>query len=128
MFNIRSVDLNLLPVFEAVYEEKSLSRAAVRLAMTQSAISHALSRLRFVFRDELFVRQSRGVIPTPAADRVYPKVRDALASPEREWRHSIAFYDRFGGPGRQLRVDQRPVSGRHSAPGPARSANLYGPR
>ena len=80
MFNIRSVDLNLLPVFEAVYEEKSLSRAAVRLAMTQSAISHALSRLRFVFRDELFVRQSRGVIPTPAADRVYPKVRDALAS------------------------------------------------
>ncbi len=44
MFNIRSVDLNLLPVFEAVYEEKSLSRAAVRLAMTQSAISHALSR------------------------------------------------------------------------------------
>ena len=59
MFNIRSVDLNLLPVFEAVYEEKSLSRAAVRLAMTQSAISHALSRLRFVFRDELFVRQSR---------------------------------------------------------------------
>jgi len=80
MFNIRSVDLNLLPVFEAVYEEKSLSRAAVRLAMTQSAISHALSRLRFVFRDELFVRQSRGVIPTPAADRVYTKVRDALAS------------------------------------------------
>jgi LysR family transcriptional regulator, transcriptional activator for leuABCD operon len=80
MFNIRSVDLNLLPVFEAVYEEKSLSRAAVRLAMTQSAISHALSRLRSVFRDELFVRQSRGVVPTPAADRVYPQVRDALAS------------------------------------------------
>jgi DNA-binding transcriptional LysR family regulator len=80
VFNIRSVDLNLLPVFEAVYEEKSLSRAAVRLAMTQSAISHALSRLRFVFRDELFVRQSRGVVSTPVADRVYPKVRGALAS------------------------------------------------
>ena len=80
MFNIRSVDLNLLPVFEAVYEEKSLSRAAIRLAMTQSAISHALNRLRFVFRDELFVRQSRGVIPTPTADRVYAKVRDALTS------------------------------------------------
>src|SRR6188472_4221607 len=80
MFNIRSVDLNLLPVFEAVYEEKSLTRAAVRLAMTQSAISHALSRLRFVFRDELFVRQSRGVAPTPTADRLYIKVRNALAS------------------------------------------------
>lgn len=80
MFNIRSIDLNLLPVFEAVYEEKSLSRAAVRLAMTQSAISHALSRLRFVFRDELFVRQSRGVAPTPTADRLYINVRNALAS------------------------------------------------
>ncbi len=46
MFNLRSVDLNLLPVFEAAYEERSLSRAASRLAMTQSAVSHALSRLR----------------------------------------------------------------------------------
>ena len=64
MLNIRSVNLNLLPVFEAVYEEKSLSRAAVRLAMTQSAISHALSRLRSGFRDELFVRQSREVVRT----------------------------------------------------------------
>jgi len=79
-FNIRSVDLNLLPVFEAVYEEKNLSRAALRLAMTQSAVSHALGRLRFVFRDELFVRQSRGVVPTPGADRIYAKLRDALAS------------------------------------------------
>ena len=39
MLNLRSVDLNLLPVFEAVYEERSLSRAAARLAMTQSAVS-----------------------------------------------------------------------------------------
>jgi DNA-binding transcriptional LysR family regulator len=80
MFNIRSVDLNLLPVFEAVYEEKNLSRAAVRLAMTQSAVSHALGRLRFVFRDELFLRQARGVLPTPGADRIYAKLRSALAS------------------------------------------------
>ena len=67
MFNIRSVDLNLLPVFEAVYEERNLSRAAVRLAMTQSAVSHAVTRLRTLFRDNLFVRQSRGVVPTPIA-------------------------------------------------------------
>ena len=80
MFNIRSVDLNLLPVFVAAYEERSLSRAAVRLAMTQSAVSHAVNRLRALFRDELFVRQSRGVLPTPGADRVYAKLRDALAS------------------------------------------------
>ena len=80
MFNIRSVDLNLLPVFEAVYEEQSLSRSAVRLAMTQSAVSHAVTRLRTVFGDELFVRHSRGVVPTPAADAIYAKLRDALVT------------------------------------------------
>jgi LysR family transcriptional regulator, transcriptional activator for leuABCD operon len=80
MFNIRSVDLNLLPVFEAVYEEQSLSRAAARLAMTQSAVSHAVTRLRALFHDELFVRHSRGVIATPTADRVYAKLRGALGS------------------------------------------------
>ena len=80
MLNLRSVDLNLLPVFEAAYEEKSLSRAATRLAMTQSAVSHALSRLRAVFRDELFVREARGVLPTPVADLIYAKLRGALGS------------------------------------------------
>ena len=78
MFNIRRVDLNLLPVFEAVYEEQSLSRAAVRLAMTQSAVSHAVTRLRALFNDELFVRQPRGVLPTPTADVVYARIRNAL--------------------------------------------------
>lgn len=80
MLNLRSVDLNLLPVFEAAYEERSLSRAATRLAMTQPAVSHALNRLRAVFEDDLFVRQARGVVPTPAADRIYAQLRDALAS------------------------------------------------
>jgi DNA-binding transcriptional LysR family regulator len=78
MFNIRSVDLNLLPVFEAVYEEQSLSRAAVRLAMTQSAVSHAVTRLRALFRDALFVRHARGVLPTAAADQIYAKIRGGL--------------------------------------------------
>jgi DNA-binding transcriptional LysR family regulator len=80
MLNLRGIDLNLLPVFEAVFEERSLSRAAVRLAMTQSAVSHAMSRLRSVFRDELFVRAARGVLPTPVAQMIYAKVRGALGS------------------------------------------------
>ncbi len=80
MFNIRSVDLNLLPVFEAVYEEKSLSHAAARIGMTQSAVSHALTRLRTVLRDDLFVRHSRGVTPTPAADGIYARLHEALGS------------------------------------------------
>ena len=78
--NLRSVDLNLLPVFEAVYEERSSSQAARRLALTQPAVSHALARLRALFRDELFVRQSRGVRPTPVADRLYGKLTGALVS------------------------------------------------
>lgn len=80
MLNLRAVDLNLLPVLEAIYEERSLSRAATRLAMTQSAVSHALSRLRLVFRDELFIRQPRGVAPTAVADTLYATLRGALSS------------------------------------------------
>ena len=80
MFNLRGVDLNLLPVFEAVYETGSLTRAAERLAMTPPAVSHALSRLRATFEDALFVRQSRGVAPTPAAERIYGHLHGALAS------------------------------------------------
>ncbi len=80
MLNLRSVDLNLLPVFEAAYEERNLSRAAERLAMTQSAVSHAVTRLRAVFRDELFIPQARGMLPTPAADMVYTKLRGALTA------------------------------------------------
>jgi DNA-binding transcriptional LysR family regulator len=80
MLNLRSIDLNLLPVFEAAYEERSLSRAAERLAMTQPAVSHALTRLRALCNDDLFTRRSRGVEPTPVADRVYASVRGALGA------------------------------------------------
>ena len=74
MLNLRAIDLNLLPVFEAAYEERSLSKAAVRLAMTQPAVSHALSRLRTAFRDDLFIRHPRGMTPTPAADAIYGRL------------------------------------------------------
>jgi len=80
MLNLRGIDLNLLPVFEAAYEEPTLSRAAERLGMTQSAISHALARLREVFNDELFVRSGRGVVRTQTADDIYAKLHDALTT------------------------------------------------
>ena len=54
--HIASLDLNLLRVFDALVEEKSATRAGERLGLSQSAISHALSRLRYVLNDELFVR------------------------------------------------------------------------
>lgn len=65
--HIRSVDLNLIPVFDAIMSEGSLSAAAGRLGMSQSAVSHALARLRAITGDELFVRTGRGMRPTPHA-------------------------------------------------------------
>jgi hypothetical protein len=62
--NIAAVDLNLLKVFEALHEESSASRAALRLGVTQSAVSAALRRLREVYGDQLFVRTGRGLAPT----------------------------------------------------------------
>jgi DNA-binding transcriptional LysR family regulator len=65
-----------LPVFEAAYEERNLSRAARRLAMTQSAVSHSMTRLAAVFRDELFIRKTKGVEPTRVADLIYGRLRE----------------------------------------------------
>ncbi|MDI7046666.1 LysR family transcriptional regulator, partial [Escherichia coli] len=67
--NILSVDLNLLKVFDAIYVERSVSRAAVRLDLTQPSVSHGLTRLRTLFGDPLFVRLHGGVEPTIAAMR-----------------------------------------------------------
>jgi DNA-binding transcriptional LysR family regulator len=76
--NLRSLDLNLLPVLEAVYTERSLTRASETLHLTQPAVSNALSRLRAHFEDPLFVRDGRGVKPTAMAEALMPAVREAL--------------------------------------------------
>jgi DNA-binding transcriptional LysR family regulator len=78
MFNLRSLDLNLLTVFEAIYELGTVSNAADRLALSQSATSHALSRLRKVCRDELFVLGHKSLSPTPTAQAMYPVIKHAL--------------------------------------------------
>src|SRR5271167_3672047 len=71
-------DLNLLVVFNAVAQEKTLTRAGRRLGMSQPAVSHALARLRYVLKDELFVRTPEGMLPTPRAERMAEPVRTAL--------------------------------------------------
>jgi DNA-binding transcriptional LysR family regulator len=78
MFNLRSLDLNLLTVFEAIYELGTVSAAASRLALSQSATSHALSRLREVCGDDLFVRARQGLSPTPVAREMFPAIKQAL--------------------------------------------------
>lgn len=77
--NLRGTDLNLLTVFEAVYEERSQLKAAERLSMSQPAISNALRRLKLVAEDPLFLaRKNIGVQPTPRADEIYEQIHHAL--------------------------------------------------
>src|SRR5437588_12596345 len=73
-----SLDLNLLRVFEALMQERSATRAGERLGLTQSAISHALNRLRYVLKDELFLRGPDGMQPTERAAEIAPRLRQGL--------------------------------------------------
>lgn len=71
-------DLNLLPVFVALMEERNVTRAAERLGITQPALSNALARLRTMLRDPLFVRERYGVQPTEMALVIAPTIAAAL--------------------------------------------------
>lgn len=72
-------DLNLLPVFITLMEERSVTRAADRLGITQPALSNALARLREMMQDQLFIRERYGVQPTPMAQELAPVIAAALA-------------------------------------------------
>ncbi|AWF81616.1 LysR family transcriptional regulator [Microbulbifer sp. A4B17] len=76
--HLRSLDLNLLPVFEALMIERNLTRAAVKLHMSQPAVSAALKRLRATYEDELFIRTARGLRPTERALVLHPSIHQAL--------------------------------------------------
>jgi DNA-binding transcriptional LysR family regulator len=89
--NVHEIDLNLLRVFDAVLHEKGVTPAAARLGLTQPAVSNALSRLRKVFGDALFVRTPRGVDATPFARELAEPVRQALALLESALAHGPGF-------------------------------------
>ncbi|MGO1461148.1 MAG: LysR family transcriptional regulator [Marinobacter sp.] len=72
------LDLNLLHVFDTIYREGSLTRAAKALHLTQPAVSHSLSRLRDHFDDPLFTRQGNQMVPTPLARRFLESMKPAL--------------------------------------------------
>lgn len=76
--NLRSIDLNLLVIFDALMAEKSLSTAARKVGMTPSAASHALQRLRMTFKDPLIKRTAHGMVPTRRAMDLIKSVRDGL--------------------------------------------------
>ena len=76
--NFRTLDLNLLRAFDEVMAERSLTRAARNLSLTQPAVSNALRRLRETLGDELVQRSGHGMAPTPRALAIWPAVRDSL--------------------------------------------------
>ncbi|MRW83371.1 LysR family transcriptional regulator [Pseudoduganella sp. FT26W] len=78
--HISKVDLNLFIVLEAIYTEGSITRASLKMNLTQPAISHALNRLRQLFDDPLFERQGHVMTPTPLARSIIDPVRRALRS------------------------------------------------
>jgi DNA-binding transcriptional LysR family regulator len=76
--NLATIDLKLLVVFDAVMEEHSVSRAAQRLGMSQPAMSNALNRLRYLLKDQLFLRTAEGMRPTARALELGPPITRAL--------------------------------------------------
>src|SRR5579872_1934927 len=76
--HFQALDLNLLRLFDALSEERSVTRAGARLGLTQSAVSHALNRLRHALQDELFVRGPEGMQPTARAQEIAPRLRQGL--------------------------------------------------
>src|SRR5205085_7712584 len=77
-----------LPIFDAIYTEGGITRAAEKLHLTQPAISHALGRLRRLLSDELFEREGRAMVPTPFARNLIGPLRQSLRSLEQIGRAS----------------------------------------
>ena len=81
--NWRAFDLNLLVVFDGLLREGSVTRAGKRLGMSQPALSHALNRLRYLLKDQLFIRTPKGMVPTPRAEQLALPLRQALTQMEQ---------------------------------------------
>lgn len=73
------VDLNLIVIFDTIMKEQSISHAAEQLAMTQPSVSNAVSRMRHHWQDPLFVKQGRGIRPTPYAQKLWHQINHPLS-------------------------------------------------
>jgi LysR family transcriptional regulator, mexEF-oprN operon transcriptional activator len=80
--NFKNVNLNLLVVFAVLMRERSITRAAKTLGLSQPAVSNSLKRLRALFGDELFTRVSQGVVPTDRAHSLYQNLLPSLEAIE----------------------------------------------
>jgi DNA-binding transcriptional LysR family regulator len=89
--NINTVDLNLLKAFDAMMRERAVTRAGASIGLSQPAMSHALTRLRDVFNDELFVRTSRGMDPTARALALAAPIQSAIRELRAVLESSLPF-------------------------------------
>lgn len=87
----RRLDLNLIVYLDALLAERSVSRAAERVHISQSAMSDALARLRDYFQDKLFVQVGRSMVPTPLAQSMAQPVRDVLLQIESVASSNVQF-------------------------------------
>ena len=101
MNSMDKLDLNLMPIALALYDELSVSRAAQKLGMSQPAVSMALRRMRTAFNDPLFIRAPRGVTPTPRAHALVRAVRPVVAHLQDALRTGETFHPQ---------LDARPFS------------------
>lgn len=89
--NLHGIDLNLLVAFDALNAERNVTRAGTRIGRTQPAMSAALSRLRLLLRDELFVRGPAGLQPTPRAVELAEPIAIALRDIQRTLQFTQGF-------------------------------------
>ncbi len=89
--DIRAVDLNLLKAFDALMSERAVTRAAARIGLSQPAMSHALSRLRGLFADDLFVRTPTSMEPTARAREIAPLIGAAIEHVEAALNLGVRF-------------------------------------
>ena len=89
--HLQRMDLNLFRIFAVIYRERNLTRTAEQLFLSQSAVSHALSRMREQLDDSLFVRDGQGMRPTPLANRLWPDIEHALQLLQQAVQRSTAF-------------------------------------
>jgi len=89
--NLRSFDLNLLLIFDAIYSERSISKAALKLSLSQPTVSNALARLRVALGDPLFERGAQGMVPNAKAKALAEPVRQALLVIDRGLRGEEGF-------------------------------------
>lgn len=123
--NISSVDLNLLTAFEALLEERNVTRAAKRVHLSQPAMSNALARLRVLFEDPLFKRVSRGITPTTRALELAGPVRGGLALLRAAFDERRVFNP--AGSGRTFRLAMSDYSELRVLPGLMRRISSFSP-